>query len=341
MPAVKINQNKSLVFEEANRRHTIDSCLPQRQAIESGKVGFHALSHGHYPGQKIRPRLLPGVPSLGYFDVIGAQDWGIPPHRNEGIEICYQQTGESTLTVDGKVHRMAPHALSLTRPWQLHSLGDPHLRSGRLFWIILDVGVRRPNQSWTLPSWCVLSSEDGQELIEKLRGNEAPVWAATSGVGQVFAKLGDILESNAPEYNVSRIRLYLNELLLELLELLRAKNVEVDPSLMTRRRVVEIFLNELKSDPSLLSYPWTLESMARQCGMGRTSFADLCRELLNTSPMEALVRWRLAFAAEQLRADQKRPITTIAFEVGFSSSQYFSAKFRKQYGMSPRQWRAQ
>jgi AraC family L-rhamnose operon regulatory protein RhaS len=339
MAAVKNEQKRSLVFEQSHYRYTIDTCLPQRQAIDSGKVGFHALSHGHYPGRKIDPSLLPGVPSLGYFDVIGAQYWGIPEHRNEGIEICFQQTGESVLTVDSVPHRMAPNCLSLTRPWQLHRLGDPNLKSGRLFWIILDVGVRRPNQSWSLPPWCVLSSADGKELVKKLRGNENPVWVATPGVGAVFVKIREVLESSAPEARISRLRVYLNELLIELLELLRKENVEEDTTLTTRRRVVEIFLKELKGDPSLLGYPWTLDRMAEQCGMGRTNFSDLCRELVNTSPMETLTRWRLACAAELLRREPDKPITTIALEVGFSTSQYFASKFRKQYGMSPREWR--
>ena len=303
-------------------------------------MGFKAWTHGHYPGKRIPPEELPGMPSLGYFDVIGAQDWGIPAHRNEGIEICYQQTGESVLTVDGARHPMAPHTLSLTRPWQLHSLGDPHLKSGRLFWMILDVGVRRPNQSWMLPSWCVLSPADQEELIEKLRGNEHPVWSTTPEVDAVFSKLASALESDSPESGISRVRVSLNELLIGLLDLLRAQNIEADEALTTRRRVVQLFLEELKCDASLLAYPWTLERMAEHCGMRRTAFSENCRELMNTSPMEALNRWRLAHAAERLKAEGQTAITTIALESGFSSSQYFAAKFKVRYGMSPRDWRA-
>ncbi len=341
MKSVKKTQIGEAIYRAKEQRYAIDACLPQRLAIQAGKVGFHALSHGHYPGTRIAPELLPGVSSIGYFDVIGTQDWGIPPHRNEGIEICYQETGESVLTVDGTVYHSTANTLSLTRPWQLHGLGDPYLKPGRLHWLILDVGVRRPNQSWTLPQWCVLTRADQEELIHRLRGNEHPVWSGSAEIGRVFSKLGKLVDGGEPEQKISRIRINLNQLLSALLDLLRVQNRVPDETLTSRRRVVELFLQELKEDSELLSCPWTLDRLAEHCGMGRTTFSDYCRDLINTTPLKALNRWRLALAADRLRSEPHTSITTIALDAGYSSSQYFARKFQQRYGISPRQWRWQ
>lgn len=338
---VKNTQNHKAVYSSQKARYAVDNCLPQRKAIEAGKVGFHALSHGHYPGVRIDPAVLPGISSLGYFDVIGAQDWGIPSHRNEGIEICYQATGESVLTVDDCAYRMTSNTLSLTRPWQLHSLGAPHLQPGRLHWLILDVGVRRPNQSWTLPSWCVLTAADQATLIQHLRGNEHPVWTASAEIGRVFAELAKLVSRTPPEPGLSRIRICLNQLLAALLDLVQVQNLAVDDTLTTRQRVVELFLQDLQQDTELLAAPWGLDSMAEHCGMGRTTFSGYCRDLINTTPLEALNRWRLELAARRLRSEPGRSITSIALDVGYSSSQYFARKFKQCYGQSPRQWRNQ
>jgi AraC-like DNA-binding protein len=43
-------------------------------------------------------------------------------------------------------------------------------------------------------------------------------------------------------------------------------------------------------------------------------------------------------AAEQL-AQTDAPVTAIAFDLGFSSTQHFATSFRKQYGLSPTQFR--
>lgn len=341
MPSVDIEQNSAPRAVAGLFPYEVDSCLPQRVAIDSGKVGFQAWSHGHYPGKRIQPKWLSGVPSMGYFDVIGTQDWGIPAHRNEGIEICYQQTGESVLKVDGTSHRMLPNSLSLTRPWQLHSLGDPYLRSGRLIWVIIDVGVIRPNQDWTLPDWCVLTSSDRTELVDKLRGNEHPVWKATPRISECFSKITQLVEAPSVDPAISQARVQLNALLLGVLDMLSEQNVSTDDTLTTRRRAVQLFLGELERDGRLLAQPWTLEQMAGQCGVKRTTFSHYCHEMTNSSPIEALNRWRLTRAAEQLHAEPDKSITSIALEAGYSSSQYFATKFKRQHGMSPRQWRVQ
>ncbi|TWU31419.1 hypothetical protein [Novipirellula artificiosorum] len=97
-----------LIYRSGGDRFSVDRCLPQRSAIEANKVGFHGLSHGHYPGTLIPGDMLPGIASMGFFDVADEQDWGMEEHRNEGIEICLQETGMSDLTVDGVRHRMPP-----------------------------------------------------------------------------------------------------------------------------------------------------------------------------------------------------------------------------------------
>ncbi len=45
--------------------------------------------------------------------------------------------------------------------------------------------------------------------------------------------------------------------------------------------------------------------------------------------------------AKALLAGTDRPITDIAFEVGYNDSNYFSTAFRKHEGLSPRQYRGQ
>ncbi|MCP4783028.1 MAG: helix-turn-helix transcriptional regulator [Fuerstiella sp.] len=87
-----------LIYRSTADRFAVDRCLPQRSAIEAGKVGFHGLSHGHYPGTLMPEDMLPGVASMGFFDVADEQDWGMEEHRNEGIEICLQ---EIVWTLDG------------------------------------------------------------------------------------------------------------------------------------------------------------------------------------------------------------------------------------------------
>lgn len=328
------------IYRAGGSAYRIDRCAPQRRAIERGKIQFHALTHGHYPGRSLGRSVLPGLSSIGFWDARGPQDWGLEPHRNEGIEIVFLETGAMTFTVDHRPHAIRAGHFTITRPWQLHTLGDPNIGPGRLHWLILDVGVRRPNQEWRWPRWILLAPHDLAELTRKLRRSEQPVWSVTRDVASAFLGLAPCIADITSPGAVSRAILLLNQLLLGVLDALRVQQRVEDPSLESRRRTVELFLRDMESNPACLDVPWTLGGMARHCGMGITAFTEHCRAITNASPVEHLNRCRLDHAARLLRAQPDRPITQIALACGFGSSQYFATRFRLRFGCAPRAYRS-
>jgi AraC family L-rhamnose operon regulatory protein RhaS len=238
-------------------------------------------------------------------------------------------------TVDKRRFDLAPGDLTITRPWQLHKLGDPNIGPGRLHWLIVDVGVRRPNQEWRWPNWLMLTPEDLGELTRKLRHNEMPVWKSTTEIAQTFQKISQcILDWNQPHV-VSRLITKLNQLFISILDALTAQQSGENPELTSRRRTVELFLKDLAENPISTRELWTLDQMATQCGMGVTAFSKYAREMVNTGPMEFLNQCRLDHAAQQLREKPGLSVTEIAFANGFNSSQYFATCFRQRFKMSP------
>lgn len=328
-----------LIYRLDNKNFEVDACLPQISAVNEGKIQMSALSNGDYPGIQLPRGALSGISSLGFIDSSGDQDWGMEDHRNEGIEICYQESGSNTLVVDGKNYPTPAHTISITRPWQLHRVGNPNLGPGCLHWIIIDVGVRRPNQNWKWPNWCILTPEDLKELTRILRGNEHPVWEADNEILRIFKRLAHYTTSEQPTKHASRIMVTANQLLIALLEKLRSQKIVTDDSLTTVSRTVELFLSELKRTPETQSMPWTLDSMATHCGMGRSTFSKYCYQLQNVSPIDYLNRCRLESAATRLTNEPTSSVTEIAYDSGFSSSQYFSKAFKRHFKTTPSQWR--
>jgi len=116
-----------LLLSERRARFSIDTCEPQTLAVRSGKIKMTALTKGHYPGVPIPGDVLPGLNSIGFWDGVGQQDWGLNPHRNEGIEIHYLETGKMAFTVDDRQFDLHSGDFTVTKPWQLHKLGDPNM----------------------------------------------------------------------------------------------------------------------------------------------------------------------------------------------------------------------
>ena len=329
------------IYRSSKTRLQIDSCTPQFAAIHSGKIQLHALSKGHYPGVPLKSNELPGINSIGFWNGASAQDWGLEAHRNEGVEISFLETGGMAFTVGTRDYELHSGNFAITRPWQLHKLGAPNIGPGKLHWLILDVGVRRPNQNWRWPRWLMLTDTDKAELTRKLRHNENPVWDSSPEIAAAFRGLSEcVMRWKQPRIE-SRMIMLLNHLLHSILSALTEQQTYQNPALTSRRRTVKLFLLDLAENGVSSSQPWTLKKMANHCGMGITAFSKYCRELMNNGPVEYLNQCRLDRAAFLLKQHPDQLITEIAFETGFNSSQYFATSFRRRFRQTPRVYRAQ
>ncbi len=326
-------RNRPAAFIEPSRTYLADTCTPLAAAMRRGEVRLAALARAPYPGRPLPAGILPGVRSIGFWDAGRDQSWGLLEHRNEGVELTYLERGRLGFGVGRRRYALEAGALTVTRPWQPHRVGLPRVTAGRLHWLILDVGVRRPHQPWRWPTWVALSPDDLGELTRRLRCCERPVWSAPV-LGGRFERIGRLVGGEASGRAVaSRLALEINGLLVDTLDLLRGQNVPEKLSLTRAERTVAMVLAEVVAS---LDQPWTLGRLAESAGLRRTRFAFYVRQLTGLSPVQFLIRRRLERACELLGEPKGRSITEIALDCGFSSSQYFATLYRRRYGRAPR-----
>jgi len=329
----KITQQQP-AYREAGQVYHADSCRPLVEAAGAEEVRLEALGRGGYPGRRLAPAVLPGLRSVGYWDARREQRWGLPVHRNEGIEFSFLATGTMPVTIENQPQQLRHDEFLVTRPWQPHQLGNPNIGPGKLIWVIMDVGIRRPHQPWRWPGWVVLSPDDLTALTKVLRQNEQFIWPGNAEVRRCFLGVAQAVEKNRE----SLLAVMINELLLVMLEMFRARKIPLRVSLTSTARTVRLFLDELQST---LDQPWTVETMAESCHLGVTQFIHYCEKLTNMSPARYLRHQRIAKARAQLTGQPARSITEIALECGFSSSQYFTNVFRAETSQTPRDYRQQ
>lgn len=83
-----------------------------------------------------------------------------------------------------------------------------------------------------------------------------------------------------------------------------------------------------------LGDPLGLDELAQHAGVGRTRFAEAFAQRFGCSPHRYVVRRRIERAKEWLR-EGRRSMTSIAYELGFSSPSHFSAAFKASTRCSP------
>ena len=83
---------------------------------------------------------------------------------------------------------------------------------------------------------------------------------------------------------------------------------------------------------------WTVEELARACGLSRSAFAARFVARVGKPPATYLAHVHLDAATDLLRGSSL-PVTRIAENVGYTSEAAFSRAFKHRYGTPPARWR--
>jgi AraC-like DNA-binding protein len=173
----------------------------------------------------------------------------------------------------------------------------------------------------SLPRMLVISIGDGPAVVpirELLSLGVRHTFASQPGAASLLAKLAELLF-------VEALRRYAETL-----------NPEGHGWLVAARdRTVGHALALLHRGPT---DGWTVDKLARKVGLSRSALADRFNSLVGESPMQYLKRWRLALAAQALRAGRET-ILRVAERSGYESEASFNRAFKREFGMPPAAWR--
>jgi AraC-like DNA-binding protein len=85
--------------------------------------------------------------------------------------------------------------------------------------------------------------------------------------------------------------------------------------------------------------PWTLERLADDAAMSRSTLHERFVHFIGQPPMQYLTRWRMQVATALLR-DTQAKLVEVALRVGYESEAAFSRAFKRSVGVAPGAWRA-
>ena len=87
-----------------------------------------------------------------------------------------------------------------------------------------------------------------------------------------------------------------------------------------------------------LGEPWTLETLAREAHVSRSTLARRFTETVGKPPLTYLGDWRMHVAAERLK-HTTASVESIAREVGYRSEYAFNRAFSRHRGQPPGRYR--
>lgn len=86
------------------------------------------------------------------------------------------------------------------------------------------------------------------------------------------------------------------------------------------------------------AHDWSLEELAKQVGLSRSTLAERFAHFVGVPPIQYLAQWRIQLAATLLRSS-KLGLAEIADRVGYGSEAALSRAFKRQVGVAPDPYR--
>lgn len=259
----------------------------------------------------------------------------VTPHKNRGMEITYIEKGMMEWMVEGVPEKVETGSIFFTLPWQVHGSLHPREPDNTIWHILfhLEKDYPNPHKQFFFPKCFGFSSAEMKILSTAFSASEKHCLRATPAMRRLMPSLINELQSTHELRNAQTISL-LRAVLVELKRIVCGEAVDTETHTWSEKRVQSL-LTELSST---CDHHWTLTEMAERCGIQRTRLNTVFQKLTGSTPIEYLARIRMERAKTLLRETDTK-IIDIAFECGFSSSQYFANTFKTATGASPSEYR--
>jgi len=119
------------------------------------------------------------------------------------------------------------------------------------------------------------------------------------------------------------------------LELLHKLNAEICRREYAKRKPAETVCSKaLYYMKAHLEEPINLEALSAEVHLDKSYFVRLFRETYGQTPIQLLIRLRMELACDLITGTDL-PIGQIAQQCGYTSPSYFSAEYKKHYGVTP------
>ncbi|MGW9686054.1 helix-turn-helix domain-containing protein [Flagellimonas sp. 2504JD1-5] len=276
----------------------------KRKVIQLDRLGFsRCLDFGYYRYITVEPIL--------------------DDHQHKDVmEICFCLKGRQYYQIGENLIKLTGNHILIVPPNVNHGSGVYPEDIGELYWLQLSLDSSK-GPLFHLPT------EQSDFLFQKLLKNGGTLIKGAFGVKQLLEKLMLLLENPNDAFNRLQIGQSIIQLLIEISSLSdTSQPVEDSERISLLKNYIEknlhrtIYVDEL-ADLVNFSVPYLKSWFKQNFGV----------------PPRAYVN-RLKIEKAKVLLIEVRSITTVAYELGFGSSQYFATTFKKYTGMSPRKFRA-
>lgn len=252
-------------------------------------------------------------------------DWQIKLHQHHGlIQMLYLKDGDARVGLDGRYEDMCAGQLVVVPQMCVHGFRFAPNATGH----VVTLGYPLANR-------LAQSIDDAGLLpvaphIHTVRADE------TSRVDIMFEILQEEYLSNRSDRN-AMIESMLTTLLVWVRRQMHTSALEPARSADRGRRHFSTFSKLIEAH---YAEQWAVERYACVIGITPAHLNNLCRQIVGHSALE-LIHQRVVLAAKRNLVYTSMTISVVSHTLGFSDPAYFTRFFKREVGVSPKEFRRQ
>jgi len=258
--------------------------------------------------------------------------WG--PRTIPDFQLFYVGSGEARVTLGGAERRIAPGEFAyfgFDHPHKLETVHRTEYYSIHFSWSGTSAIPVHPAHGIREAEASALNRAGGPHRVDcpGYGAIELPHRLSAVGVEPILARMVKEYRQERPGYPLL-LRALLSELLAELIRSY-AERREHD-----RGRRFDAALRAMREQPAKA---WTVSELAHACGYHPSYFTSRFAREMGINPKQYLIQERIKQAKQSLLRGEA--VESIAERLGYGSIHYFSNNFKKETGLSPREFRQQ
>jgi AraC-like DNA-binding protein len=242
--------------------------------------------------------------------------------HKEAFEVSVLKSGTQTYVIGDNRYQMTGGDVFITQPGEIHSTGTEPENKGHMYW----VQFRSIKEG---SSFLGLTSQESHSLMRRFHSLRTHQFQNGELLTPTFERIFSAYDDKHNPLRIANLRNHLLRLALDIISI--AEHQVTHPHLAGVQKAIRHIENNLATVP-------TVEQLARLAGMSESYFKIMFKKETGIPPVEYAM-WRRMETAKQLLSTSRVPVTRLAVDLGFASSQHFATAFKRLTGLTPRAFR--
>lgn len=249
----------------------------------------------------------------------------LPLHRHEHpgcFEFVYVERGKAGWELDDAIYETHAGDVFHSRPGEPHRGGFDVIEPSKFWWLI----VKAPHPN----GWLRLMPDESEAFARAFAALPRIVHAGERPV-EPFTRLKRALQNGGPFRSIA-----VRQAVVDLLLLFVQPPADESDVADDLRQRFDVLTARMRREPD-----WrpSVTELADEAGLSPSHFYRTFQAHTGLSPMSYMERLRLKEACRRL-TETVYPVTDIAHELGYRTSQHFATVFKRYTGMTPSRWRS-